>query len=255
MIPERKTCLRRLAIVGLALMAVSAWCGEPLARYDEGKITLRASETTLHAVFESLTTKMPLTVRSGQSLNHRVSIDVADERVELVFRKLLRRQSYTLIWQSESNEFFLWVFADDTSGRKHLIIGGNAETPNPDDADAAAWNDAVAAFLDSDPDKRIDAMFTLSDVDAAAASGILRAGLDDPNQLVRIAAIDLLGDLGEASILKDSWWILPSSEKIHVIDALGDIETSQSTSFLSVVAGSANTELAEAAEQYLEERR
>lgn len=244
---------QRGAMLGLVLVAACAWPAEPVSRYGNGVISLKAEETPLIDVFESMAMSMPLVVHSGLNLDGRVTIDVSDKPVDQVVRRLLRQQSYTFVHDGETGRYVLWVFASDAAARQPLIIGSGTEDES--DNDAIAWNQATAGFLDADANVRVDALYTLADIDSTAATDLLRAALSDSESSVRTAAIELLGDSGATSVLTAGWWILPTSEQILVIDALGDIESRQSTAFLKVVAASDNAELAAAADQYLAERR
>ena len=246
-------CIRHVALAGLVLAATLVWSAEPVARHDNGLLSVNAENVTLFDIFASIAAAMPLSVYSGDSLDRLVTIDVKDQRPEQVVRRLLRRQSYTLLHDGKSNRYALWILADDATGGQHRVIGSPVAFDNETDEQALTWNQATIDLLDQDTDTRVDALFALADIDRDAATDLMRVALGDPDPAVRTAAIELLGESGAVSILQESWWTLPGNEQILVVDALGDIETPQSHAFLKVVAGSGNAELAAAANQYLAE--
>lgn len=252
--PRLQRRFRHAARLGLVLVATSAWSAQPVARHDSGLLSVNAENVTLFDIFASIAAAMPLSVHSGDSLDRLVTIDVTDQRPEQVVRRLLRQQSFTLLHDAESGRYELWIFARDTGATHHRIIGTDTESDDEAIDEPFAWNQATIDLLDADTDTRVDALFTLSDIDAAAATDLMRVALGDPEAPVRMAAIELLGESGAVAILQEGWWVLPASEQILVVDALGDIATPQSRSFLKVVAGSDDAELAAAARQYLAER-
>ena len=167
-------------------------------------------------------------------------------------RRQLRGQSYLLIQKDGEDDYQLWLFDDD--GSDVPIV---APVPVDDDEaslDTDRWSQAMVDRHAANPETRIDALETLAEIDAKSAGLILRDALTDPDSVVRVSSIELLGEIGESGILAESWWQVPTAEQIHIVDALGDIENPQSTSFLKIVANSDNAAVAAAASQYLEER-
>ncbi|MGI9262748.1 MAG: HEAT repeat domain-containing protein [Woeseiaceae bacterium] len=248
-------CIRCVILIAVLSGVAPGWSAEPVARYENGVVSLNADDATLATIFESLAAAMPLSVYSGQDLESRVTIDFVIRSVDQFVRQLLRQRSYTLVHDTNSDQFEVWIFADVNSPKRRVIIGDAAAIDSENIDDEVAWNRATSALLDPNSDTRVEALFTMADIDSAAATDLMRVALNDSERSVRRTAIELLGAVGAVSILQESWWLLPSSEQILVVDALGDIETPQSSSFLRVVAGSNNAELATAADQYLAERR
>ena len=215
----KRPCFRHAALPGLVLVTCSGWATEPIASYEDGWLSVRADDVPLKVV------------------RHR-----------------LRHQSYTLLHDREAGRYDVWIHTGNAGANDHRAVGLVAGIDDELVEEEVAWNQATIDLLDPDTDARVDALFALADIDPAAATDLMRVALGDPEPPVRLAAIELLGESGAVSILREGWWALPASEQILVVDALGDIETPQSRSFLKVVAASDNAELAAAADQYLAEQ-
>ena len=155
-------------------------------------------------------------------------------------RRQLRGRSYLLVGAGDRG-YRLWLFDDDGPD---LAIAVPATASDDEFEDSALWNQALVDRHAGRTDTRVDALYTLADIDAGSAVAFLRDALADPEAAVRVASIELLGESGETAILTESWWQVPSAEHIHIVDALGDIETADSTAFLTIVANSDNAAVA-----------
>ena len=193
----------------------------------------------------------PVFFTSGYA-DDRQSASLRSAASENDLRRQLRGQSYLLV-QKDGDDFYqLWLFDDDGSDVPIVAPVPVADAETSPDADR--WSQAMVDRHAADPETRIDALEILAEIDEKSAVTFLRDALADPDSAVRVSAIGFLGESGETGILAESWWQVPTVEQIHIVDALGDIETVQSTAFLKVVANSSNATVAAAASQYLEER-
>ena len=164
-------------------------------------------------------------------------------------RRQLRGKSYLLV--QSGSEIQVWLFDEDQSGPANRVP---VSALSDEADDRARWQQALIDRYAADPGTRIDALHMLADVRLESPERYLREALGDAERAVRVASIELLGEIGAADALVESWWQVPAAEHIHIVDVLGDIDSPHSSSFLKVVANSENTAAAEAASQYLEER-
>ena len=185
--------------------------------------------------------------------DQRQSTEPDGSATESELRRQLRGKSYLLVQTEDETEYRIWLFDDDGSAAPGIELAADDGDEEP--PDSVRWNQALVDVNGTIPEIRVDALNTLAEIDADSAGRFLRDALGDPKSVVRVTAIELLGETGDTASLAESWWQVPTTEQIHVVDALGDIETSQSTAFLRIVANSDNGVVAAAASQYLEERR
>ena len=240
---EKKAARLRGGLAALALVSAPVSAGEVVVSPDSETWRIEADAATLREILVAVADKAGLEVFSTAPLDDVVSLRLSHASIPMLVRRLLRGESYVLA--GYDGHYSLWIHGDGVRGQA-LHIARHEVAPE-------SWDSAIDGLGSVDPERRVDAVYALADIDAPASVDLLRASLRDDDAEVQHAAIEVLAEAGAISVLRESWPHLAGARRIDVIDAVGDSDGAGRLEFLEFVAGLDDPGLSETALQYLEE--
>ncbi len=294
-IPRRASAGTARAAAGCALLflllsaGVAADRGAPERSVTVGgtreSLTVIAEEASLHDVLSYVAHHQRLAVEAHVALDEAVRVEIVEQPLPRVIRRLLRDYNFTLVLDPDggSRGGRLWVHpradaatrrlpqaelfgasgADDRDAALQRLAGGSDAERLEGAAVLAAWggDDAFVALADAladtNPDVREEAVVGLADHFPDAGVPLVGAALADGDGAVREAAVDALADIGSEAAVAALAALLDSPDterRRRAVHALGEVESAAATAWLRRAATDPDARVRDTARAYLEER-
>lgn len=288
---------RRAAIAGCALLFFRLAAGFPTepgapersvtVGGTRDALTVIAEEASVRDVLRYVAHHQRLTVEAHVALDDIVQVEILEQPLADVIRRLLRDYNFTLVLDARGGDAAsgrLWVHPRSEAASRRLAQAEVFGASGIDDRDAAlarlaagsdaerlegaavlaAWGGDEAfvalanALGDADPDVREEALVGLADHFPDASVPLVGAALADGDGAVREAAIDALADIGGDAAVAALAALLDSPDpgrRRRAVEALGEIESASATTWLERASVDPDAGVRETALAYLAERR
>lgn len=198
MLHKKGSCLTLLvSAVWLAATGQPANAQESTLALIDGLISVKARGQSLVAVLRDLATRTGMQIRVDQNLPDRVGVDIQPVALVEGLRLLLGSHNYLIVETRGHVPALLIVLSGPNkadAGRAPLLgQAAKLAVPLAQAANSLAPDPLLErALLDSDPVLRIDAVERLGDRGDARSLALIQHALSDSNDAVRAVATQIL---------------------------------------------------------------